>query len=63
MTQAIVRPAGLPLTTVALREPALRDLYEAGYAFIRPDRTVVWRGEGCGEAEAAVDAVCGAAGG
>ena len=47
----------------ALRKPALHDLYEAGYAFIRPDRTVAWRGEGCGEAEAAVDAVCGAAGG
>ena len=28
----------------ALRKPALHDLYEAGYAFIRPDRTVAWRG-------------------
>ena len=63
MTQAIVRTAGLSPTAVALRKPALRDLYKADYALIRPDQTVAWRGEGCGEAEAAVDAVCGAAGG
>ena len=59
MTPAIVRTAGLPLTTVAPREPALRDLYETGYALIRPDRTVAWRGDSVGDAAAIVGAVRG----
>ena len=46
-----------------LCKPSLRGLYEAGYAFVRPDRTVAGRGDGCGEAEALVNAVRRAAGG
>ena len=62
MTPAIVRPAGLPPTAAALRKPALRELYEADYAFIRPDRTVAWRGEGVGDTAVVVDAVRGRGG-
>jgi hypothetical protein len=34
----------LPLTVVDRPEPALRDLYEADLALIRPDQIVAWRG-------------------
>ena len=60
MTPAIVRTAGLPLTRVARGDPALRELYEAGYTLIRPDRTVAWRGDGFGDAAGLVDVVRGA---
>ena len=60
MTQAIVRPAGLPLIRVAAGDPALRDLYEADYPLIRPDQTVAWRGDGVGDMAALVDVVRGA---
>ena len=42
---AAARTAGLPLTRVAPGDPALRDLYEADYALIRPDPTIASRGE------------------
>ena len=35
----------LPLTVVDRSEPALRDLYEADLALIRPDQIVAWRGD------------------
>ena len=57
---AAARTAGLPLTHVALREPALRDLYEADYALIRPDQTVAWRGDDFTDAAAIVDVLRGA---
>ena len=57
---AAARTAGLPLTTVALHEPALRDLYEADYALIRPDQTVAWRGNDFTDAAAIVDVLRGA---
>lgn len=34
---------GMPLDIVALPSPALRDLYEADLALIRPDQVVAWR--------------------
>jgi 2-polyprenyl-6-methoxyphenol hydroxylase-like FAD-dependent oxidoreductase len=34
----------IPLTILDLKDPALRDLYEADLALIRPDQIVAWRG-------------------
>ncbi|MEZ5752111.1 MAG: FAD-dependent oxidoreductase [Paracoccaceae bacterium] len=42
MTEAAAR--GLALTVADLPDPALRDLYEAPLALIRPDQIVGWRG-------------------
>ena len=39
------RVAGMPLTVIAPGEPALKDLYRARYALIRPDQHVAWRGD------------------
>lgn len=36
---------GLPLTIIDLPQDALRDLYQADLALIRPDQIVAWRGE------------------
>jgi 2-polyprenyl-6-methoxyphenol hydroxylase-like FAD-dependent oxidoreductase len=36
---------GVPLTTVAIALPEARDLYRAGFALIRPDQHVAWRGD------------------
>ena len=36
---------GTPLTVVELADPALRDLYGAPLALVRPDQHVAWRGE------------------
>ncbi|HEY3918127.1 MAG TPA: FAD-dependent oxidoreductase [Stellaceae bacterium] len=47
-TAAFARAAaagGLPLTVVDRPEPALRELYEATLALIRPDQIVAWRGD------------------
>ena len=35
---------GIPLSVLRLADPALRDLYEADLALIRPDQIVAWRG-------------------
>lgn len=37
--------AGVPLKIVDPETPELRDLYDAGYALIRPDQHVAWRGD------------------
>jgi 2-polyprenyl-6-methoxyphenol hydroxylase-like FAD-dependent oxidoreductase len=47
LAQAAKR-AGVPLTVVALSDPALRELYGAPLALIRPDQYVGWRGS-CGD--------------
>ena len=39
------RDAGVPLRVVRLADPALRDLYQAKRALIRPDQHVAWRGD------------------
>jgi 2-polyprenyl-6-methoxyphenol hydroxylase-like FAD-dependent oxidoreductase len=39
------RDAGVPLKVVRLDDPALRDLYQARRALIRPDQHVAWRGD------------------
>ena len=39
------REAGVPLQVVRLDDPALRDLYQAKRALIRPDQHVAWRGD------------------
>jgi 2-polyprenyl-6-methoxyphenol hydroxylase-like FAD-dependent oxidoreductase len=51
--------AGIPLSILHLPERALRDLYEADLALIRPDQHVAWRGH---KASAAADALLRAAG-
>ncbi|HVL57954.1 MAG TPA: FAD-dependent monooxygenase, partial [Burkholderiaceae bacterium] len=40
--------AGIEISHVAPRVPALRDLYEADLAIVRPDQIVAWRGSGRG---------------
>lgn len=39
------KQAGIPLTSITPGDPALRTLYEAPMALIRPDQHVAWRGE------------------
>ncbi len=41
---AEARAGGVPLTVVALPDPALRRLYGTAMALIRPDQHVAWRG-------------------
>lgn len=51
--------AGIDLRVVALPQPALRALYEAPLALIRPDQVVAWRGHTADAAAAVVDRVLG----
>jgi hypothetical protein len=39
------RAAGVPMDVLRLRDPVLRDLYQAKRALIRPDQHVAWRGD------------------
>ncbi len=43
--QHAAQARGLPLSVVDLPQDALRDLYEADLALIRPDQIVAWRGQ------------------
>jgi 2-polyprenyl-6-methoxyphenol hydroxylase-like FAD-dependent oxidoreductase len=51
---------GLPLTLVAVEDTGLRDLFGAGYALIRPDQHVAWRGDRIDAPQALIDRVRGA---
>jgi hypothetical protein len=42
---------GIDLRIVRLPNEAIRQLYEADYALIRPDQIVAWRGNGREDAE------------
>jgi hypothetical protein len=53
------RARGVSLNIVSLADPALRELYEAPLALIRPDHIVAWRGQGAENAQAVVDQVLG----
>ena len=45
LIERTAREMGIPLKVLKLPEaPALRDLYEADLALIRPDQYVAWRG-------------------
>jgi hypothetical protein len=44
------RALALDLRVVHHGEPALRDLYEAPLALVRPDQVVAWRGHDAAEA-------------
>lgn len=48
--QAAAQELGLDLRIVAHASPALRELYEAPLALIRPDQMVAWRGADAGAA-------------
>lgn len=57
------RQIGMPLTVLALLDPALRALYGADLALIRPDQHVAWRGDALpADPRALLDTVRGAAG-
>src|SRR5690606_31083673 len=49
----------LELAVVALPLPALRALYEAPLALIRPDQMVAWRGSDTSQGEAVLSRACG----
>ncbi len=50
---------GIELAMVGLPSQALRDLYEAPLALIRPDQVVAWRGKSCSDAERVLARSCG----
>lgn len=43
--EAAASAQNVPLDVVDIREPAARDLYQCGFALIRPDQHVAWRGD------------------
>lgn len=53
--------SGVPLKVLPVHHPAVRDLYGAAFALIRPDQHVAWRGNRLPEPEALIDAVSGKA--
>jgi 2-polyprenyl-6-methoxyphenol hydroxylase-like FAD-dependent oxidoreductase len=57
--EAAARASGTDLRVVRLPEPALRALYEAPLALIRPDQIVAWRGSGADDAERVLARVTG----
>jgi 2-polyprenyl-6-methoxyphenol hydroxylase-like FAD-dependent oxidoreductase len=51
---------GVPFDVAAPKEPRLAELYQAGFALIRPDQHVAWRGDAIPEnAREIFDRVCG----
>ena len=46
--------AGIPLRVIAPQSPALRALYEADMALIRPDQFIAWRGNNAADASKAL---------
>ncbi|SEA41917.1 FAD-dependent oxidoreductase [Variovorax sp. YR216] len=57
--EAAARASGTDLRVVRLPEPALRALYEAPLALIRPDQIVAWRGADAHDAERVLARVTG----
>jgi 2-polyprenyl-6-methoxyphenol hydroxylase-like FAD-dependent oxidoreductase len=50
---------GLDLKVVSVKTTAVRDLYAADFALIRPDQIVAWRGNTDADAEAIFRKICG----
>jgi 2-polyprenyl-6-methoxyphenol hydroxylase-like FAD-dependent oxidoreductase len=59
--EAAARAFGTDLRVVRLPEPALRALYEAPLALVRPDQIVAWRGSRADDAECVLARVTGRA--
>ena len=57
--EAAARASETDLRVVRLPDPALRALYEAPLALIRPDQIVAWRGSDAGDAERVLARVTG----
>jgi 2-polyprenyl-6-methoxyphenol hydroxylase-like FAD-dependent oxidoreductase len=57
--EAAAREWGLDLRVLRLPQPALRALYEAPLALIRPDQIVAWRGDSAAAARAVLAQVTG----
>ncbi len=57
--RAAAATLGIELAVVALPVPALRDLYQAPLALIRPDQMVAWRGPDAKAAGAVLGQACG----
>ena len=53
------RRRGLPLTCLRLANEALRDLYGADFALVRPDQIVAWRGNETGSCDRVLAQVSG----
>jgi 2-polyprenyl-6-methoxyphenol hydroxylase-like FAD-dependent oxidoreductase len=59
--EAACHERGVPVETVVIADPAVRDLYERPLALVRPDGHVAWRGdEAPDDARAVVDRIRGA---
>jgi len=57
---AAASETGVPVSVFAPEEKGLRDLYDAGYALIRPDQHVAWRGSRIDDPRELLDRVRGA---
>lgn len=57
--EAAAARRGLPLSVVDIAGEPARDLYGADYTLIRPDQTVVWRGNRFDEPDGIVDRIRG----
>jgi hypothetical protein len=55
-----LRRAGVPVTIVALSEPAVREAYERSLVLVRPDGHVAWRGNDAANAESIAACIRGA---
>ena len=55
-----LRRAGVPVTIVALSEPAVREAYERSLVLVRPEGHVAWRGNAAADAESIAACVRGA---
>jgi DNA-binding IclR family transcriptional regulator len=50
----------VPVTIVALSEPAVREAYERSLVLVRPDGHVAWRGNDAANAESIAACIRGA---
>ena len=50
----VAQAVSLPLETIAINEPKVRETYERDFVLVRPDGHVAWRGDAIPESAAAL---------